>query len=60
MCNNLPDMDRGVLEDYLTEAGGDWAVAVTLALSQQKKLNKASTGLYSNSTATSPRSVLRA
>ncbi|KAI7851319.1 hypothetical protein BDC45DRAFT_516275 [Circinella umbellata] len=38
LCNVLPQLDRKVLHEYLDEAGGDPMVAITLAMSQYKKV----------------------
>lgn len=42
MCNVLPNLERRVLEEYLAEAGGDAMTAITLAMTQHKKLAVAS------------------
>ncbi|KAI9493676.1 hypothetical protein BDB00DRAFT_906490 [Zychaea mexicana] len=38
LCNVLPQLDRRVVQEYLTESGGDPMVAITLAMSQHKKV----------------------
>ncbi|KAI8144476.1 hypothetical protein BJV82DRAFT_667678 [Fennellomyces sp. T-0311] len=38
LCNVLPQLDRQVVQEYLSEAGGDPMVAITLAMSQYKKV----------------------
>ncbi|KAI9249220.1 hypothetical protein BDA99DRAFT_223765 [Phascolomyces articulosus] len=38
LCSVLPQLDRQIVQEYLNESGGDPMVAITLAMSQYKKM----------------------